>query len=259
MKVILVSVDGMRPDSMKKSRLAQELISRSSYTLSARTVFPSVTLPCHMSMFHSVDPERHGITTNIYTPQVRPINGLIEQLQANGNSCAFFYNWEELRDLTRPGHLDYSFFFSGHTKGDYALANKEITREFLKYYPKYRPDFTFLYYGEVDSVGHDRGWMSKEYIAAVQSSWREISKDIAMLDSLGEEYTLIVTADHGGHGRIHGTMEEEDMTIPIIAYGPSFEAGRILENANIKDIPATIAALLGARPAREWEGRILYE
>ena len=80
MKVILISVDGMRPDSLKYVPLAGKFMEKSSYTLCARTVFPSVTLPCHMSMFHSVGPERHGVTTNIFTPQVRPINGLAEQL-----------------------------------------------------------------------------------------------------------------------------------------------------------------------------------
>ena len=259
MKVILVSVDGMRPDSLKNIAQAQDLIRRSSYTLSARTVFPSVTLPCHMSMFHGVVPDRHATTTDTYTPQVRPINGLVEQLHANENTCAFFYNWEQLRDLSLPGNLDFSFFFSGHGEGGYTAANKEVTREFLRYFPKNRPDFTFLYYGEVDEAGHSHGWMGREYLSAVRASWREIFKVLAMMDSLGEEYNIIVTADHGGHDRSHGTLMDEDMTTPIIAYGPAFKAGRILENASIKDIPTTVAALLGAKPAKEWEGRILYE
>lgn len=59
MKVLLALLDGMRPDSITNVPEAQ-------------TVFPSVTLPCHISLFHSVDPDRHGITTNTYTPQVRP-------------------------------------------------------------------------------------------------------------------------------------------------------------------------------------------
>ncbi|MBO4798595.1 MAG: alkaline phosphatase family protein, partial [Candidatus Methanomethylophilaceae archaeon] len=112
MKVILVSVDGMRPDALKNIAQVQDLIRRSSHTLSARTVFPPVTLPAHMSMFLGVDPDRHGTTTNTYTPQVRPINGLVEQLRANGNTCAFFYNWGQLRDLVPPGYLTFSFFFS---------------------------------------------------------------------------------------------------------------------------------------------------
>ncbi len=114
MKVILISVDGMRPDALQYVPQAQEFIKRSSYTLCASTVFPSVTLPCHMSMFHSVGPERHGVTTNVFTPQVRPINGLAEQLHDNGNSCAFFHNWAQLRDIAQPASVYYSYMFSGY-------------------------------------------------------------------------------------------------------------------------------------------------
>ena len=60
-KVILVLVDGMRPDGMLGCGhpFSAELVSRSSHALDAQTVMPSVTLPCHMSLFHAVDPARH--------------------------------------------------------------------------------------------------------------------------------------------------------------------------------------------------------
>jgi len=81
-KVALILLDGLRPDALAlcKNPYIQELLKNSLHTLAARTVFPSVTLPCHMSLFHSVDPMRHGVTTNIYTPQVRPVNGIVEQV-----------------------------------------------------------------------------------------------------------------------------------------------------------------------------------
>ena len=81
MKVMLILVDGMRPDAMVQFPLAQKLMQSSASTLNAQTVFPSVTLPCHVSLFHSVDPTRHGTTTNTYMPQVRPIDGLCESLR----------------------------------------------------------------------------------------------------------------------------------------------------------------------------------
>lgn len=72
-----------------------------------------------------------------------------------------------------------------------------------------------------------------------------------------EEYTVIVTADHGGHDRIHGTDLLEDMTIPLIIMGKGFEAGKELENANIMDIAPTIAKLLNVEADEEWEGESL--
>ena len=44
-----------------------------------------------------------------------------------------------------------------------------------------------------------------------------------MVERLGEEYTVIITADHGGHDRMHGTDMAEDMTIPMFFIGADFE------------------------------------
>ncbi len=106
-KVLLVLVDGMRPDSLRRCGhpFVDEFLAQSACALDALTVMPSVTLPCHMSLFHSVDPGRHGVLTNVYTPQVRPIPGLCEQLRLHGKTSGFFYNWEELRDLSLAGFI----------------------------------------------------------------------------------------------------------------------------------------------------------
>jgi len=250
-KVLLIIVDGMRPDSIQSIPFVQELIKKSSYTLNANTVFPSVTLPCHMSLFHSVSPQRHGITTNTYIPQVRPINGLCEQLRVAKKACAFFYNWEELRDLSRPDSLAYSFYASGHIYS-YEKANIMITQKAIEYISDALPDFVFLYLGFTDWAGHAYGWMSDEYIQAIRESWDCIENIMA---SLPGNYTTFITSDHGGHDRSHGTDKKEDMTIPIIVKGPNFTENVELEDLNIIDIAPTIVDLLKAESAEEWEGR----
>ena len=109
-KVILISIDGMRPDGFLScgNPFAEEMMKISSYTLNGSTVFPSVTLPCHTSMFHSVPPERHGITTNLYVPFARPLNGLCEQLKLFRKTSAMYYGWEPLRDVARPESLKFA-------------------------------------------------------------------------------------------------------------------------------------------------------
>ena len=87
MKVIMILPDGMRPDSLANIEKAQKIIKESSYSLDAETVSPSVTLPCHISLFHSVTPARHGTTTNTYMPQVRPVDGLCEVLKKVDKKC----------------------------------------------------------------------------------------------------------------------------------------------------------------------------
>ena len=140
MRTLVILVDGMRPDAIENLPQVKDLIKKSSYNMEATTVMPSVTLPCHMSLFHSVDPSRHGTTTNTYAPQVRPVNGLCEVLLQNKKKSALFYNWEELRDLSRPGSLTYSYFCKGRDVF-YDKANDIVTDAALEYLTNNDNDF----------------------------------------------------------------------------------------------------------------------
>ncbi len=251
-KVILVLVDGMRPDGMLQcgNPFAQKLVSMSTYSLTAQTVMPSVTLPCHMSLFHSVDPGRHGINTNLYTPQVRPIEGLIDRLDNHGKKCASFITWEELRDLSRPDHLHTFVCYNQHKDSD---TDIKITDTTIDYINRESPDFVFLYLGETDEVGgHDCGWMSEQYFKSVSKAINCVEK---LKESISDEYTVILVADHGGHDRVHGEDIPEDMTIPLVFCGRPFEQGKEFQGGSIKDVAVTIAKLLEVAPAKEWEGK----
>ena len=252
-RVQLILVDGLRPDALAacKNPYVAQLLENSLYTLTARTVMPSVTLPCHMSLFHSVDPMRHGITTNTFTPQVRPINGLCEQLKGT-KQCGIFYNWEQLKDLAQPGSLTVSSFFSGTVFG-YEQANQLVTEASIREMAAHQLDFTFTYLGWTDEAGHAEGWLSEEYMRSVDESFRCIER---LIHTAPEDCVTIILADHGGHGRMHGTPMEEDMRIPIILHGPNLR-GTIDREVSIMDVAPTITHLLGCENAPEWEGKSL--
>ncbi len=253
MKVLLILVDGMRPDALENLPQVVRLKQKASYTLTARTVYPSMTLPCHISLFHSVDPDRHGTTTNTYAPQVRPINGLFEVLAARKKTCAMFYSWEQLRDVSRPGSMTFSHFCKCAHYG-LMQTNAITTDAALKHLTAQTPDFMFLYLHAPDDAGHGYGWMSQTYMDAVADSWQQIERVLAVLP---EEYTVLITADHGGHDRTHGADVPEDMTIPLFALGKDFTPGKELGDVSIKDIAPTVAALLDIEPDEQWEGKSL--
>lgn len=253
-KVIMVLVDGMRPDGMMGCGhpFVQELLKNSTYDLSARTVYPSITLPCHMSLFHGVEPDRHGILSNTYVPQVRPVVGLMDQLNQFGKKCASFITWENLRDLSRPDHLHTCLCMNLHKMDD---TDRKITDKAIAYIKEEEPDFLFLYLGDTDEEGgHDVGWMSETYMQVVNRAMGCIEK---VYRNLPEGYTLIVLADHGGHDRSHGTDKPEDMTIPVCICGPKFEQGKEIAGTSILDIAPTVAKLLEVPRVKEWEGKEL--
>lgn len=253
-KVILMSIDGMRPDGFLQCGhpFADELMRRSSFTLEGRTVYPSVTLPCHTSLFHSIPPERHGTLTNTYMPPVRPVNGLFEQIHAAGGKSAMFYGWEPLRNVSRPSSLAYATYIHSYAEES---SDTVLTNCAMDCIERYAPDFVFLYQVETDEKGgHDNGWMTDAYLQRIYTALDNAKR---VIDTYGDTYDIVITADHGGHDRCHGTDLPEDMTIPMFFLGSRFQPGKRLTNVSILDIAPTIADIMGILPAPEWEGNIL--
>ena len=93
--------------------------------------------------------------------------------------------------------------------------------------------------------------MSDAYLKCIHNAFNNVKQ---VIDQAGSEYTVIVTADHGGHDRAHGTDRKEDMTIPMFFYGKQFIPGQVLGNVKLLDLAPTIADILEVAPAREWEG-----
>lgn len=253
-KLILISIDGMRPDGLLRcgSEAVEKLFSLGTYTLDAQTVYPSVTLPCHMSIFYGVEPSRHGILSNTYVPQVHTVQGLFEKLRAAGSESAIFYGWEPIRDVSPAGCCKYATYIGSYTDES---VDTLLTDRAIELIDAKKPDFVFLYQVDTDEKGgHDNGWMSEEYLRRIRIA---IENAYRVVERFGEEYTVIITADHGGHERSHGTRMPEDMTVPMIFIGKSFEVGRRLDGCSTLDIAPTVARVMGLPAEREWEGKSL--
>lgn len=251
-KVILISIDGMRPDGLKQcgNPYVAELEKICAYTYQGRSMIPSVTFPCHFSMSHGVTPQRHGILTNTYVPQVRPVKGIFEKIRNAGGVSAIYYGWEPLRDIASPETLKYATYINAYTEES---SDTILTDEAEKRIRQSKPDFVFLYMVETDEKGgHDNGWMSEEYLRRISIAIDNVKR---IIDAFGDEYSVIVMADHGGHDRSHGTEMPEDMTIPLFFHGKEFTPGEISEQISLLEIAPTIMKLMGIEPEKEWEGK----
>lgn len=256
-KVVLFMVDGMRPDGLMQAETStMDLMrARGASTMEARTTFPSMTLPCHTSLFLGVPPERHGILTNTWMPQARPVLGLVDVLNRAEKQVAFFYNWENLRDLSRPGSLTASVMLR-NLERPIPDCDSELIDVTLRWLLSHDCDFAFIYLGKTDVVGHDYGWMSQPYLNAIHHADRCINR---ITDALPPETTYLVMADHGGHAQTHGTMMDEDMLIPLLFQGPKIPKGkRLSHGASIVDVAPTILSIFGLTKPKEWVGNVLF-
>src|SRR4051812_10308887 len=255
--VILFSIDGMRPDGLQQAATPNidRLIDTGAHTLMATAITPPITLPSHTSMFRGVPPERHGITANRWSPMARPIPSIFEVVHAAGRKTASFYNWEELRDLSGPGALDYSFYRSLHNTTDIG-HDMEIAEAAVAVLSREQLAFTFVYLGWTDEVGHKHGWMSPEYITAIGEADAAVGRVLEALDRTGQrdQTVCVLQSDHGGHGFTH-SGEPEDMVIPWIVSGPGIKRGHTIESpVSIVDTAPTIAYLMDLQIPDVWTG-----
>jgi predicted AlkP superfamily pyrophosphatase or phosphodiesterase len=256
--VILIVTDGIRPDSIEQANTPHfDLIMREgAFTLYAQSLMPTVTLPCHMTIFHSVPAERHGILSNDYHPLARPLPGLYEQINKAGLHSAAYYTWDPLRDLSRPLCIDHTVFVQTNFQ-DLANSDRPTVEAAARQIQARKYNFTFLHLGSGDEIGHLYGWMSDEQIQHVEILDEFLGQ---VLDAMSKEDTLIVHSDHGGHGRTHGTDSPEDMTIPWMAYGNGIRVNyEIQAKVSLLNTAPTIAHILNVEAAPQWEGTVLEE
>lgn len=102
------------------------------------------------------------------------------------------------------------------------------------------------------------GWMTAEYGRAVREADRAVHRLLTIADRAygSGNFSLIVTADHGGHGTNHGSDDPRDVTIPWIAWGQGVEQGVLAQNAiRTMDTAATVLWLLAVAEPHDWAGR----
>jgi predicted AlkP superfamily pyrophosphatase or phosphodiesterase len=232
----------------------QALMQISAYSLSAQSVYPSVTLVSHASMLVGVCPSKHGVDWNDYIPERGYAVGtdLFDLAHAAGLQTVMYVGKEKLRQITEPPSTDIFVFIN-----DRDLI---ITERLIADFPE---DFglLFVHFPTPDWMGHVFGWMSFEQLSVVRRADEAIGHLLAELDARGlrDETLIIITADHGGHDTTHGSSLPEDMTIPWIASGPGIQPGQLATQVHTYDTAATAAFMLGLTIPPEWDGVPVYE
>lgn len=250
--VVVVSIDGLRPDVITPSMKAlHQLYLQGASAKVARTINKSATLPSHASMVSGVDSDEHGIDFNAF----RPERGNIERptmfsvAHAAGLPTHMFIGKAKLKHLLGDP--------SDATLKVAGVYCKRLVKEAKPQLQQLKRGLLFLHFSNPDGAGHRYGWMSDEYVESVHAANSCLEEVMETIEESGrkDRTLLLVTADHGGHGRSHGTRLEVDQRIPWYAWGAKARRGRTDRDVHTTDTAATALAALGLDLPKNMRGQ----
>ena len=251
--IFIVSFDGGKPAVMQKSAMPTtfDMAKTGAASWKAQTVLPSITLVSHTSMLTGVQPAKHKILWNSWIPS----NGLVRVptvfglARNNGYTTALFAGKEKFRHLNLPGSLD---------EFQIPAYNAQIVADAAaKYIIEKKPNLCFVHFADSDGAGHEFGWGTPEQIKAFADEDMALKtlRDAVEKAGIAKDSTFILSADHGGHDKTHGSDSPEDMTIPWIAWGAGVKTGAITAPISTCDTAATALWLLDVPVPDDWDGK----
>jgi predicted AlkP superfamily pyrophosphatase or phosphodiesterase len=252
--VFIISIDGGKPSVMRESRMPnlQRMVSEGAVSWEAQTIYPSITLVSHTSMLTGVEPATHRVMWNDWIPRrglVR-VPTVFSLAKERGLRTALFAGKSKFRHLNVPETLD-RFAIPGYSA-------KKVAAAAAKYIEAQRPNLCFIHFADPDGAGHSKGWgteAQKKAFADVDTALGVVRSAIEKA-GIADRSVVIISADHGGHAKTHGTRMPEDMTIPWIAWGANVRPGTMLrDRITTYDTAATALWLLDVSVPVRWDGR----
>jgi arylsulfatase A-like enzyme len=205
-------------------------------------------------------PDRHRVRWNtVITADTDHIEQttVFGVARSRGYRTAAFFSKPKFQPLQQADALDYSQAPGGWFGG---WRTDRTVGDVERYLASSRPNLLFVHLADPDLAGHASGWMSEAYGRAVTDSDVGVRRLLAAADTAfgADGYTFIVTADHGGHGRDHGSDHPQDVTIPWIAWGHGVKAGELAPGIRTMDTASTILWLLGLDEPTDWFGSPVF-
>jgi predicted AlkP superfamily pyrophosphatase or phosphodiesterase len=265
--VVIISIDGCRPDLLLRANtpVVHGILPKASFSFWARTTAESVTLPSHTSMVTGVPPIKHEIQWNKDLPLEHPVYPayptLMQLAHQAGYTTAMAAGKSKFINLAVPGSLDWQF-----VPDQAKIEDPQVTDQAVQFITQHQPQVLFVHLPTTDNVGHAKGWSSPEQMAAIEQADACVGRILQAIDDqkLTDHTFVLITADHGGAGRMHGPDDARSRHIPWIAFGPGIRKGldlTIYGNLTIdtEDTFATACYLLAIPIERPVDGKPITE
>ncbi|PID61258.1 MAG: hypothetical protein CR986_03070 [Ignavibacteriae bacterium] len=270
-KVLIIGIDGCRPDALMKAYTPNidTLLSNSTYSLDALTKPPTVSATGWSSILTGVWGDKHGATDHnnfghTHYDKYPDIFKFIEDYNPNLNTASLVV-WNPINDKI-VNHADFEKNFDKDSAMAEAVAKRIENGS---------DDVMFIHFDDVDHSGHSNGFdpSIKPYIQTIEATDVLIGKILKSMrkrpNFKNEEWLIMVTPDHGGTIKgSHGGKSFEERNIFFIASGDKVKNKKIEKVYNnstkeydfsktprIVDVPATVLAYLGIPLPAHFDGK----
>ncbi|MEX2212678.1 MAG: ectonucleotide pyrophosphatase/phosphodiesterase [Phycisphaeraceae bacterium] len=286
-RVLIVSIDGLRPDLalLADTPNIHALIKAGAYSMWAQTLPIGKTLPSHTSMITGVPMEKHGIIWNEDIP-LRPrkynyphVPTLFEFAKKAGYTTALVAGKYKFEALAEKGTVDWVVLpekpntlgpdgkpiSSGVADADGMKAYDRkyddawVGEQAAAVIAKNKPQVMMVHFPRVDTAGHAKGWGSTIQLEAIARADEALGVVLEALRKakVFDDTLIILSADHGGYGKGHDGKDPRGLHIPWIAVGPGVRKGFDLTQTkgiiNTVDTFSTAVDYLGIKITAEDE------
>lgn len=233
--VLIISIDALHPEALRAGKVPtiQRAMRHGAYTLEGQSTDPPLTLIAHTAMFTGVSPDASGKQDNHWQPGDPTVSHptVFNRAKRRGYRTGYFYSKQKL------GHLVNDAVDTHEWSKDNAI---DLAEAFLSGPGRH---FVFLHVSGLDQVGPEYGWLSPEYLEELFYIDDALSPLIEKIEKQ-KRFLIIITSDHAGHGRIHGSRHPEDYRLPLVIYADEMAFGAYQDvDYTVTDLPKILEAV----------------
>ncbi len=250
--IVLISLDGFGSNLLgENTPYLESLIQQTntSYTLDLQTLEQSETMPSHISMVTGLTQEQHQFYANTLDENTPPltVKTLFDYAIEDGYSYYAFLTKDKL------------LYLLGDKVGENISSEEANSGDVLDDIDSIIETqdskvFVFIHLRDIDSYGHQYGWLSDEQGEALNVLDTNLESLISDLRQEFDSYQryFVITADHGGEELQHSNGCDACRRIPLIVVSENTEETYELgtETKNIYDSTCLVLKMMDDREVR---------
>lgn len=262
-KVMLVGIDGCRADAAEKVAstafagiLDGAAVSFSAQNLPLRIVDAETSSgPSWASVLSGAFPDKHGWLDDV---RRRRFNGrfphFLARLEAArpSSSTVSVVTWPDIMEMSAAADIS-----------EKAASDQDAEDKALLHVSRGGADAIFVHLDHVDHTGHGKGFSpdNADYLAAIEETGKRVVRLVEAVrkrsaEHPDEDWLVIITSDHGGHGNGHNSHRHvvpDIRKVPFIVIGRAADPKAIDGQVYTVDAAATALVHLGLPLDAAWE------